>query len=211
MKLYSFSLAPNARRVIAFLIEKEIKLDIVELNARNGEQLQEPYKSMNTFNCIPFLELDDGTVISECLSICRFLEGIYPNLPLFGKSNKEQAIVDMWCRRIELDALTPLIYAVRNTIPSFKDRVLAGSRIEIKQEKIFLERAIDMTNLFFSRVEKDFSVKKFICGNFFSVADISGFFVFSAMNMLKIEIPDHCKNIKNWRDKLFKRKSLQFD
>ena len=62
---------------------------------------------MNTFNCIPFLELDDGTVISECLSICRYLEGIYPSIPLFGESNKEQAIVDMWCRRIELDALTP--------------------------------------------------------------------------------------------------------
>ena len=73
----------------------------------------------------------------------------------------------MWCRRIELDALTPLFYAVRNTIPSFKDRVLAGSRIEIKQDKIFLERAIDMINLFFSRVEKDFSGKEFICGNFF--------------------------------------------
>ena len=134
MKLFSFSLAPNARRVIAFLNEKEIKLDVIELNARNGEQLKEPYKSMNTFNCIPFLELDDGTVISECLSICRYLEGIYPSIPLFGESNKEQAIVDMWCRRIELDALTPLIYAVRNTVPSFIDRVLAGSRIEIKQE-----------------------------------------------------------------------------
>jgi glutathione S-transferase len=211
LKLYSFSLAPNARRVIAFLHEKGIKLDVVELNARNGEQLQEPYKSMNTFNCIPFLELNDGTVISECLSICRYLEGIYPSVPLFGESNKEQAIVDMWCRRIELDALTPLFYAVRNTVPSFKDRVLAGSRIEIKQEKIFLERAIDMINLFFSRVEKDFSGKEFICGNFFSVADISGFFVFSAMNMLKIEVPDDCNNVKKWRDKLFKRKSLQFD
>ena len=154
MKLYSFSLAPNGRRVIAFLHEKEIKLDVVELNARNGEQLQEPYKSMNTFNCIPFLELDDGTVISECLSICRYLEGIYPSIPLFGESNKEQAIVDMWCRRIELDALTPLFYAVRNTVPSFKDRVLAGSRIEIKQEKIFLERAIDMINLFLVELRK---------------------------------------------------------
>ena len=68
-----------------------------------------------------------------------------------------------------------------------------------------------MINLFFSRVEKDFKDKKFICGNFFSVADISGFFVFTAMNTLKIEIPDDCNNVKKWRDKLFKRKSLQFD
>ena len=211
MKLYSFSLAPNGRRVIAFLHEKEIKLDVVELNSRNGEHLKEPYKSMNTFNCIPFLELDDGTVISESLSICRYIEGIYPSIPLFGESNKEQAIVDMWCRRIELDALTPLFYAVRNTVPIFKSRVLAGSSIEIKQEKIFLERAIDMINLFFSRVETDFSGKEFICGNFFSVADISGFFVFTTMNMLNIDIPVHCNNVKKWRDKLFKRKSLQFD
>ena len=202
MKLFSFSLAPNGRRVIAFLHEKEIKLDVVELNSRNGEQLNEPYKSMNTFNCIPFLELDDGTVISESLSICRYMLYININYIQRGESNKEQAIVDMWCRRIELDALTPLFYAVRNTVPFFKDRVLAGTRIEIKQEKVFLERAIDMINLFFTRVEKDFSGKEFICGNFFSVADISGFFVFTTMNMLKIEIPDHCNNVKKWRDKL---------
>ena len=37
---------------------------------------------------------------------------------------------------------------------------------------------------------------------FFSVADITGFFVFTAMNMLKIEIPDDCNNVKKWRDKL---------
>ena len=89
MKVYSISLAPNGRRVIAFLNEKDIELDVVELNSRKWEQLKEPYKSMNTFNCIPFLELGDGTVISESLSICRYIEGLYPSIPLFGESDNE--------------------------------------------------------------------------------------------------------------------------
>ena len=57
-----------------------------------------------------------------------------------------------------------------------------------------------MINLFLVELRK-ILVEKFICGNF-SVADISGFFVFTAMNMLKIEIPDDCNNVKKWRDKL---------
>ena len=65
MKLYNFSLAPNGLRVLAFLKEKKIKLDTHEVNVRDGEQFKEPFKSMNSFNCIPFLELDDGTIITE--------------------------------------------------------------------------------------------------------------------------------------------------
>ena len=47
---------------------------------------------MNTFNCIPF-ELDDGTVISECLSICRYLEGIYPSIPLLVNQIKNKQLL----------------------------------------------------------------------------------------------------------------------
>ena len=80
MKLYQFDLAPASRRVTFFLMETGIKVPIVQLNVRDGDQFKEPYNSLNPFHCIPFLELDDGTTISESVAICRYLEETY-NVP----------------------------------------------------------------------------------------------------------------------------------
>ena len=56
MKLYTFAPAANALRVEMFLREKEIKLEKISVNVREDALVKEPYKSMNPFNCIPFLE-----------------------------------------------------------------------------------------------------------------------------------------------------------
>ena len=116
MKLYNFTPAANALRVEMFLNEKNIKLEIVQVNVREDEIFKEPYNTMNPFNCVPFLELDDGTVISETISICRYLESIYPTPSLFGKNSKDEAIIDMWNRRIELDGFLPLAFCKKQNI-----------------------------------------------------------------------------------------------
>ena len=95
MKLYNFTPAANALRVEMFLSEKNIKLETVQVNVREDEIFKEPYNTMNPFNCVPFLELDDGTVISETISICRYLESIYPTPSLFGENSKDVAIIDI--------------------------------------------------------------------------------------------------------------------
>ena len=74
MKLYQFDAAPSSKRVEKFLKETKIKVETIQLNIMMGEHLKEPFKTMNPFNCIPFLELDNGTVISETLAICKYLE-----------------------------------------------------------------------------------------------------------------------------------------
>jgi glutathione S-transferase len=57
---------------------------------------------------VPVLELDDGTCISESVSICRYLEDLHPEPNLFGRDAKERANVDMWIRRIEFRLMTPV-------------------------------------------------------------------------------------------------------
>ncbi len=206
MKLYNFSLAPNGLRVLAFLKEKKIKLDTHEVNVRDGEQFKEPFKSMNSFNCIPFLELDDGTIITESVSICRYLEEeYYPNPPLFGNSPKKRAQIDMWNRRLELDCLTPLGHALRNKISFFADRVLAGTRNNIKQSNDIVERGIEMSNLLFDRIEPHLEKNKFICGEEFSVADITGHSIFISFERLKFEVPSKFKNVIKWKSRLYEK------
>ena len=57
MKLYSFTPAPNALRVEMFLKEKNIKIDTIQVNLREGELFKEPFNSMNPFNCIPIFRI----------------------------------------------------------------------------------------------------------------------------------------------------------
>ena len=76
MKLYDFAPATNAQRARVFLGEKGLKVPTEQLNVREDAQFAEPFNSMNPFHCVLFLELDDGAVIAESMSICRYLEGV---------------------------------------------------------------------------------------------------------------------------------------
>ena len=212
MKLYTFSLAPNGQRVTAFLKEKNISIDFQEINVREGQQFEEPFQSMNPFNCIPFLKLDDGSVISESLSICKYLEeGLYPTPSLFGKTPKEKAYIDMWNRRLELDALSPLGYAIRNKVPFFADRVLAGTRNDIRQSQDIVERGKQMVDLLFERINPHLEKNEFICGENFSVADITGHSIFETCERLKFDISENFKNVLKWKSTLKKRECFNHE
>ena len=206
MKLYTFLLAPNGQRVTAFLKEKKISIDAQEINVREGEQFKEPFQTMNPFNCIPFLKLEDGSIISESISICKYLEEeFYPNPSLFGRTSKEKAYIDMWNRRLELDALSPLGYAARNKAAFFADRVLAGTRNDIKQSQDIVERGKQMADLLFKRINPHLEKNKFICGENFSIADITGHSIFVTCKRLKFEISENFQNVLKWRSILEKR------
>ena len=210
MKLYNFSLALNGKRVNAFMREKGVSLETHELNIRKDEQFAEPFKSMNPFNCIPFLQLDNGTVISESISICRYLDEHFPGPVLFGDNPERRAVIDMWNRRLELDGLVPVGSAVRNKLPFFKGKVIAGTRNEIPQEAIIVGRAIESMNLLFKRINQHLKDNRFIAGVDFSVADITGYFLLSAGDALDYHIDEKFEYVLRWR-KTLSEKDCFFD
>mgnify|MGYP001161465562 FL=1 len=206
MKLYNFTLAPNGRRVKIFLKFKNKEIPEQEINVREGEQFKEPFKSMNPFNCVPFLQLDDKTIISESISICRYLEEEhFPEPTLFGSTPKMRAYIDMWNRRLELDGYSPLGNAIRNKSSFFVNRVLAGTRNDIKQMPEIVERGIQMIELLFQRIDQHLEKNKFICGEQFTIADITGYSIFKSCELLKFEIPKTLPNTIRWRDTLYKQ------
>lgn len=207
MKLYTFAPAANALRVEMFLREKNIKLEKVSVNVREDELFKEPFNSMNPFNCVPFLELDDGTIITETISICRYLDEQFKSPKLFGNDNKEQAIIDMWNRRIELDGFLPLLHSVRNKTSFFKGKVVPGTRTNINQSPEIVDRGIEMYKILLGRIDPHLSKNKFLFGDKFSIADITGHFMFNLSNMLKIDLEQNYKNIFRWKLELEKRPS----
>jgi len=109
MKLYGAPMpAPNPRRVRMFLAEKGVELTETPLDLIKREHKSPEHRARNSLGQVPTLELDDGTMISETVAICRYFEETNPQPPLFGRTAKEKALVDMWVRRMEFILMTPV-------------------------------------------------------------------------------------------------------
>src|SRR5690349_8618720 len=118
MKLYDGGRAPNPRRVRVFLAEKGITVPLEPVDLGKMAHKSEAYTKVNPVQRVPALELDDGTVISESIAICRYFEAQKPEPPLFGVGPKDVAFVEMWERRVEFHLLGPISHVFRNSHPA---------------------------------------------------------------------------------------------
>src|SRR5262245_45998503 len=100
--------APNPRRVRMYLAEKGINPPYTDLDIRKGEHKSAVVTDKNSLGQVPTMVLDDGTMIAESVAICRYFEALHPDPPRFGKTPLEQANIDMWIRRLELQVMNPV-------------------------------------------------------------------------------------------------------
>src|ERR1700719_270636 len=101
LKLYHSAASPNSRRVRIFLAKKGIAIPLVPVDLAEGEQHSHAYRAINPRRVVPTLVLEDGTAIGEVPAIWRYLEEVYPTLPLLGSTPKDE--VAMWERRVLLE------------------------------------------------------------------------------------------------------------
>jgi glutathione S-transferase len=118
MKIHVAPIAPNPRRVLWVMAEKEISdIEVETYNLGEGRHKQVGYLQKAGLPVLPMLELDDGTAITESLAICRYLESRWPEPNLFGTTPEETAVIEMWTRRAEMNVAIPLMVGVRHTFP----------------------------------------------------------------------------------------------
>jgi glutathione S-transferase len=166
MKLYN-SLGPNPRLVRMFLIEKAIELPTEEVDLMAGANRKPPYTDKNPAGGMPSLELDDGSVVSETVAICEYLEERNPQPPLIGASPEARAEARMWQRRVELKVTEPLTAGFRSAegLAMFKDRMRV-----IPQAADDLKAMAQEGLAWFEGLIGD---RDFICGDRFSLPDIT--------------------------------------
>ena len=208
MKLYQFDLAPSSNRVAIFLKETGINVPIMQLNVRDGEQFKEPFNSLNPFHCVPFLELDNGIVISESLAICRFLEeSNNASTKLFGTTSQERAIIEMWNRRLEIDGYLPLMNGIRNKFDRYKGKVLSGTRNDLPQFPAIAEWGVESCRILFQRLNAHLKTTTHVAGDTFSIADITGYEVVQRAIAIEMKF-DEFEEIIAWHEKLDRRFKL---
>lgn len=157
--------APNPRRVRMYLAEKGLKLPTQPLSIPAGEHKAAAFLAVNPLGQVPALQLDDGEVITESVSICRFLEALHPEPPLFGTGAKGVAAVDMWCRRAEFRLGTPLLMVWAHTHPF-------TARVVVPQYRDFGESNRARVAAAFAEFDAALADRPFVAGKDFSMADI---------------------------------------
>ncbi|KAG6855729.1 hypothetical protein H0H87_011581 [Tephrocybe sp. NHM501043] len=78
LRLYGSANSTCTRRVGAFLREKEIPFELVEVNFAQGEHKSPAYLEKQPFGQVPYID-DDGYILYESRAICRYLEEKFPN------------------------------------------------------------------------------------------------------------------------------------
>ena len=93
MRIIETRAAPNPRRVRIFLAEKQIAVPFEEVEITQGELRTHEFSSVNPWQRVPVLILDDGTAISESVAICRYFEELQSEPALFGRGAVGRALV----------------------------------------------------------------------------------------------------------------------
>lgn len=202
MKLYiDAGRAPNPRRVRIFLAEKGVSLptETVDLGAQAHKSAH--YRAINPMQRLPALVLDDGTVIAESIAICRYVEALHPEPPLFGEGAREQALVEMWQRRVEFHLLTVVSHAFRHLHP-------AMAALEVPQVAAWGEANKPRALEFLSFLNGELQGRSYVAGARFSVADITTVVAVDFMKPAKLAVPEGLAHLQRWHREVSARPSV---
>ena len=201
MKLYDGGRAPNPRRVRIFLAEKGLSVPMEPVNLGALEHKTAAYTAINPLQRVPALVLDDGTVITESMAICRYFEGLRPEPRLFGRGGREEALVEMWNRRIELNLYEAVSAVFRHLHPAMRE--MENQIPEWGEAN--KPRAIALLAL----LDRELADRPYLAGEHYSVADITGLVAVDFMKPAKLEVPEEFASLRRWHAQVTARPSAK--
>jgi glutathione S-transferase len=202
MKLYDSKTAPNPRRARIFLAEKGITVPTEQVDIAAMQHKTPEYAAINPLQRMPALVLDDGTIITESIAICRYFEALQPEPPLFGVGAKEVALVEMWNRRCEMNFFANVAAVFRHLHPAMKE-------LEVPQIPAYAEAMRPRATAFLELLDKELATREFIAGAHYSVADITTLVAVDFMKPARIVMPDNLTNVKRWHAAVSARPSAK--
>lgn len=201
MKLYTFDVAPNPRRLGMFLQYKGIALETEQIDLMKQEQFTESFKALNPDCSVPTLQLDDGSVLIDVVAICLYLDSLYPGKPLMGRNDLERAQIVGWVHRIFLNGFMPVAEMLRNQGDAFKGRALPGPT-PCEQIPELVTRGQQRLQAFFNSMDSHLVGREYIATDALSQADIDIVAVCEFAGWVKQEVPASCSQLLAYRDRV---------
>ena len=202
MKLYiDAGRAPNPRRVRIFLAEKGVTIPTEAVDLGAMAHRSAAYSAINPMQRLPALMLDDGTVIGESIAISRYIEALHPAPPLFGEGAREQALVEMWQRRVEFHLLACVTQVFRHLHPAME-------KMEVPQVAAWGEANKPRVQDFLTFLDDELKGRAYVAGPRFSVADITAVVAIDFMKPAKLAVPEALANLRRWHGEVSARPSV---
>lgn len=198
MKLYTYDPAPNPRRLGLFMQYKGIELETTQIDLSRLEQMQESFSSINPQGTVPALVLEDGTLMTEVIGMCDYLESRYPERPLMGQTALERALVLSWDHRVFIGPLMAIGEMLRNGNPAFKDRALPGPG-KTPQIPELVERGRTRLHNSLRWIDAELAEREFLVGEQITLADLDLLVVVEFAGWVKESVPEDCKHLRRWQ------------
>jgi len=171
MKLYTYDPAPNPRRLQLFLDYKGIEIESVQVDLLNKEQFGEEYRRINPAATVPALLLDDGTLLTEVIGTCVYLEAMYPEKPLLGTTPLEKALVISEDHALYNTAFMAVAEAFRNSAKGFQGQALPGP-LGLDQIPALVERGRKRLDFHWRELDQRLATRRWLVGDDITLADI---------------------------------------
>jgi glutathione S-transferase len=192
--------APNPRRVRIFAAEKGIELPTRDLSIPAREHKSPEFLAINPRGQTPALQLDDNSVLTESVAICRYLETLHPERPLFGSTPQEVGAIEMWVRRVELIVMPPIGAIWVHTHPF-------TARLPIQRFAGYGEAQRPRVQDAFEMCNTTLEQTPFITGETYSMADIVLLTTIDFAGFIGIPLPEELRYLDDWHRRVSARPS----
>lgn len=204
MRIYDVEGFPNPARIRIALAEKNATDDVefIPVNVMEGEHRSSSFKQKNPDGAVPFLELDDGTCISQCTAITEYVDGSYGGIALCGETAKQSAMIHMMNRRAEGGLLDAVGDYFHHATPGL------GPDLETYQNADWGSHRKGVAQSTMVYLDSVLASNEYLAGENFSMADITAFAGLAFADFAQVDIPSSLSNLIAWREKISARPSI---
>ena len=181
--LFSDPKDPNSHRIRFLAVEKEVPMEIVEVDRNN---VPEDLYELNPYGTIPTL-VDRDLVLHDAQVILEYLDERFPHPPMMPIDPIQKTIVRQQLRLVETEW-----YPLLSAITEADDKKAA-----MQARKQLFERLIQLIPVL---TEKDY----FLCDEF-TLLDLSMAPIFWRLQYLGIELPKSAKPVMDYAERLLSR------
>lgn len=199
VRYYHTPRAPNPRRTDIFLAEKGIEIERVTVDLMQGAHRDADYLAKTGVPQVPALELSDGTVLVEVPAICRYIEALHPEPNLLGRDPLEAAEIEMWQRRVEFRLMMTIAFCFRHTNPH-----MAALETQCPDWGAVNAGRIDER---LAELDRRLEGREWIAADRVTLADITAVVAVDFLRILKRQVPEQMKALRDWHARMKARPS----
>jgi glutathione S-transferase len=195
IKLYTFPLSTNSRKVRIALLEKGLEFERINVDLTKREQKNPDYLKIHPFGQVPALD-DEGFVIYDSTVINEYLDDEYPYPALMPEDSEGRArarLMEDFRDSHFNPQFIKIMHEARKSEAERDGNVIADATAEIAR--------------CFERIENELQGREYLAGPF-SLADIAFMANLDLLDRFQIPVDPKYRNTTAWIARLKARPSF---